>query len=68
LPDFVIYAKSAPSQKHLLQFIRYLTGLNYSGLRPEEEGSDLPLTKGEEPTFAGKGVGEGVLNIPGVIP
>jgi hypothetical protein len=28
----------------------------------------LPLTKEEEPTFAGNGVREGVLNTPGVIP
>jgi hypothetical protein len=28
----------------------------------------LPLTKEEEQTFAGKGVREGVLNTPGVIP
>jgi hypothetical protein len=68
LPDFELWAKSAPSQEFFVTMYRYLIGLDYSGLRSEEGRSDLPLTKEEEPRFAGKGVGEGVLNTPGVIP
>jgi hypothetical protein len=49
----------------LLQSLKYLTSLNFSGLGLDGEKRDLPLIKKEVPVIAGKGVKKGAFNTPG---